>query len=301
MGRILFAGDITWDQAFRLTHLPAADEKLHASGFAEGLGGVACNAAVAAARAGAGVALLAAIGDDAPAQTARALLAAEGVLSWLAPHPGPTCRVVTLVEPHGEKRLVLYPGVSLYPGPDDVALIDWREIGHLHTAIYGPAGRALVAAARQAGRSWSLDLEPATFAAGIGTLAAEIDGAQAVFVNDRAAAAIGGDAAAVLGGMGAHRVIRTRGAAGASLHETGGNGRATSLAVAPPPGIDIVDTTGAGDCLAGWYLAGTARGQTPFAALEAAVTAATFSCSHPGTQPGFPTLREFEERKGFPQ
>jgi ribokinase len=54
----------------------------------------------------------------------------------------------------------------------------------------------------------------------------------------------------------------------------------------------VVDTTGAGDCLAGWFVAGRLRGAIPRAALETAVVAATMSCSQLGAQTSYPTLHD---------
>ncbi len=205
MHRILFAGDVSWDMSFLTPAIPGPDEKVHADGYLEGPGGVACNAAVAAARAGAESCFLGAAGTDALSGTAAAALAAAGVAPILARREGSICRVVTMIEPHGEKRLLLYPGISLYPAEEDLALIGWDGIGHVHTAIYGPAARALIAEARRRGAGWSLDLEPSTFSGGIDSLGYAIDGAAMLFVNDRAAALIGGDAVARLLGMGRWR------------------------------------------------------------------------------------------------
>jgi ribokinase len=57
----------------------------------------------------------------------------------------------------------------------------------------------------------------------------------------------------------------------------------------PPTSSTIVDTTGAGDCLAGWYLAEMIAGTAPHIALARAVLAATLSCSSIGAQTGYPT------------
>ena len=89
--------------------------------------------------------------------------------------------------------------------------------------------------------------------------------------------------------LGATAVILTQGSAGATWCA------GTSRTIIAAPRLPVVDTTGAGDCLAGWFIAETLRGADPAAALNVAVTAATMSCGAPGAQPSFP-IREAVER-----
>ncbi|MEC7761405.1 MAG: carbohydrate kinase family protein [Pseudomonadota bacterium] len=293
MNRILFVGDISWDMSFLTPRVPGPDEKVHVDGFVEGLGGVACNAAVAAARADAQVLFLGVCGTDILSQGASDALAASGIEAHLATRDGSICRVVTMIEGHGEKRLLLYPGVSLYPAERDLEMIDWDRVDHVHTAVYGTSARSLIAAARLKGATWSLDLEPSTFPGGIADLDYAIDGAALVIVNDRAAEAIGEGAVATLLSMGAKTVIRSRGPEGATWTD----GR-DSFSVPVPDDLDIVDTTGAGDCLAGWYLAGLSKDLSPKHALTDAVHAASLSCRAVGAQAGYPTQQELDNKKG---
>ncbi|WP_319520539.1 carbohydrate kinase family protein [uncultured Martelella sp.] len=292
MSGIVFVGDISWDETFRVSHFPLPDEKVIADGVTDGFGGVAANSAVAAARAGAGVVFMGRTGTDAISSRFEEHMRKNGIRPVLARREGMLCRVVSIIEPHGEKRLALYPGVSIYPAPDDLQLLDFADVSHLHTAIYGPGGRPLIEMARKAGIGWSLDLEPATFPDGIQQLAYAIDGASVLFVNDRAASLIGDDPVLRLLAMGAQAVIRTHGSEGAEYHAAD-----TSISVSAPQGMPVRDTTGAGDCLAGWFLAGRARGLSPAAALEDAVFAATMSCSGEGAQTAYPSLEEFNEQK----
>ncbi len=283
----LFVGDVSLDLTMVADHVPAPDEKVHVDHTAEAPGGVVANAAVACARTGVAVKALLQMGDDTAASTIVAGLRARGVDVRFDTVSGRTCRVVVIVEPHGEKRLLLDPGVSMYPARAAIERLDLAGIGWVHTAVYGEAAELLVAKCRAAGIPWSLDLEPASFSAGIGTLAAMIDGAAAIFCNDRAAAAIGGDAAAELLALGARAVVRTLGPKGARFITAN-----SGFDVSAPVLASITDTTGAGDCLAGWFIGETIAGSSAQAALEAAVTAATLSCRALGAQDSFPTQTE---------
>lgn len=284
MTTALFAGDVSLDLTLVADHVPAPDEKVHVNEAVEAPGGVVANAAVACARAGGRARLLVQVGSDAAARIATDGLAAAGVDVEASPAEGRTCRVVVIVEPHGEKRLLLDPGVSMYPGDGAVEAVSLHGAGWLHTAAYGTAAERLVARCRAAGIAWSLDLEPASFAAGIDTLLPLLDGAEALFLNDRADAALGGDGAARLLALGVRSVIRTRGRDGAELVTA-----ETTVSIPAPVIGRPVDTTGAGDCLAGWYVGERLAGSPTPQALAAAVAAATLSCLGLGAQSSYPT------------
>ena len=289
MKQSLFVGDISLDLSLSASHIPAPDEKVHCSSAAEGVGGVITNTAMAFAKAGGEAVLAVQLGEDDASRTIHGQLRHPGLHFRPIHVPGGLCRVVTILEPHGEKRLLLYPGVSIFPDEPVAAAIDLAGMSHLHTACFGSAAHVLVERARAAGLSWSLDLEPATFGGGIETLADILSGCAIAFVNDRAAQAIGPDAVQRLHAMGVQAVIRSRGPLGAEYH-----GRGRALVARPPAGLPILDTTGAGDCLAGWFLAGQAAGWPIETALARAVTAATLSCARIGAQTGYPGLAEVQ-------
>jgi ribokinase len=285
----LFVGDISVDLTMTIDHVPAPDEKVHVAGIVEAPGGVVANGAVAAARAGAKVRLLTQVGDDGAGRLAVAGVEAAGVSVDARHADGGTCRVVILIEPHGEKRLLLYPGISMYPSREQVVGQSLTRVAWVHTAAYdSEAALALAERCRADAIAWSVDLEPATIPEDVAEIAGFVDGAAAVFVNSRAAARLG-DAPARLLALGAHAVVLTRGPEGATL--VGQDGRRV---LAPAPPVKVVDTTGAGDCLAGWFVAGRLAGLEEAAALRRAVVAATLSCRRAGAQSSFPTPEEVD-------
>jgi ribokinase len=284
-GVALFAGDVSLDATMGVTHVPAADEKVRMTSFAEAPGGVVSNAAVAARRAGQQVTLLATVGNDIASQAVPSLLRRTGLELDVEETEGMLCRAMIVVDGEGEKRLLLYPGVSMYPSRQAAARIPLDRFTWLHTAIYEPvAAGVLIARARQANLPFSIDLEPVTFREGIDALAPHIAGAEVVFFNARAADQLGAGAVERLRGLGARSVILTLGPKGAIWH--GDFGVRSAM---PPPSLPIVDTTGAGDCLAGWIVAECLRGTAPEQALPIAVTAASLSCGRLGAQVSFPT------------
>jgi ribokinase len=283
----LFVGDVSYDLTMACSHIPAPDEKVHVEAAIEAPGGVAANASVACALTGATTQLVVAIGDDLAGQRLVEELAQTGVNVSATPYPGSTARVVTLIEPHGEKRLLMYSGVSMYPKQQQLAAVSLARVGWVHTAVYDiAAAEYLFDACRAQDIPWSLDLEPSSFPDGLDRLGRVLRGAAAVFCNARAMSRIGAGAVERLLGMGVASVIETQGAQGAVLHTRDGPYRAAA------PALQVVDTTGAGDCLAGWFVAERLRGIEAKAALNTAVTAATISCSRLGTQSSYPRREE---------
>jgi len=81
-------------------------------------------------------------------------------------------------------------------------------------------------------------------------------------------------------------VVLTLGGDGAWLH--GANSSRRIFA----PRVEAADTAGAGDVLTGTLIGLLARGQTPLAALNIAVAAASLSVTRRGTLPSLPTQAE---------
>lgn len=287
---LLFVGDVGWDITLQVSHMPGRDEKVHAQRVVESVGGVVANASVAAARAGAVTRGLFCFGADERGDAAAFALGAAGVDIVGGTRHGPSSLAVTFVGPDGEKHLVLGTTASMYPSVEAIEAVDLGGVNWVHTALYSTPGAAcLVERCRSARIPWSIDLEPATFASGIDALADLLDGAAVVFCNALAVERIGVDTERVLHQMGARALVFTRGSYGAELRTV--NGRAESARPVPAP-IRVVDTTGAGDCLAGWFLAERAAGVDVGSALNRAVSAATFSCTRLGAQPSYPTAAE---------
>jgi ribokinase len=282
----LFAGDVSLDTTVVVDHVPEPDEKVHASALVEDVGGVVANAAIACRLAGARVALLAAFGDDLAGEICQSRLRARGIEPYAAKHPGTTSRALITLDAQGEKRLVLAAGVSLAPDERACLDVDLTDVAWLHTAAYDLAATtALIGRCRTGGIGWSLDLEPATLRDGLGPLRPCLDGASTVFVNSRAAAMLGSDPTGALLAAGVTQVVYTLGAVGGRLRSTADD----VLVDAPTSTEPVVDTTGAGDCLAGTFIAALCGGRQPVDALRQAVTAGSLSCRRLGGPASYPS------------
>jgi len=289
----LFAGDVSIDLTMTCAHMPAPDEKVNVDRVVEAPGGVAANAAVACALAGTASRLVISTGDDALGEWLVEQIKTRGVDVFSSVNQGPTCRVVIVLEPHGEKRLLLHQGVSMYPSRQQLARISLNNVGWFHSAVYDiSAAKVMIDRCREQQIPWSFDLEPSTFPGGIETLGDLIDGAAVLFCNARSIEKIGDGAVARLLSMGAASVVETLGSIGARLH----TGSGFVDVPAPLAAAAVVDTTGSGDCLAGWFISERLQGIGAEQALRTATAAATLSCQRLGAQSSYPPRDDFTDR-----
>ena len=266
-------------------------------------GGAGGNTAGWLAGLGVEVTLLARVGDDDDGRSAAADLAAAGVRCRFAVDPVlPTCRVVVIITPDGERTMLPDRGANAALRPEDVALPAGRP-GHLHLSGYvlldsasRGAGLAALTAARAAGWTISVDPQTATHLAEIGaaTFLEWVRGVDLLLPNDSELAALGGTDS-VLRAVGA--VAVTHGPAGASWLDSSG-GAGVPVAHVPAPAVLGCDTTGSGDAFDAGLLAAWLTGAGPEASLRAGVLAGTAAAGGPGArpQPGSPWAANLRAR-----
>ena len=113
IGMVVVFGSINLDLVTRVPRLPSPGETLIGSGFASYPGGKGANQALAAARAGAVVRMYGAVGRDAAAASALALLRAGGVdVAGIRAVDAPTGCATILVDDAGENAIVVVPGAN---------------------------------------------------------------------------------------------------------------------------------------------------------------------------------------------
>ncbi|MEU3272214.1 ribokinase [Saccharomonospora sp. NPDC006951] len=251
-------------------------------------GGKGANTAVAAARLGADVALLGAVGDDANGRLLLGSLRDSGVSTdFVKVVERPTGVAYITVTPDGENSILVSPGANHTVGPEvvDGALDGARVlVTSLETPL--PAVEAAVLAASAAGVLTMLNLSPVASVGGRALAALDV-----LLVNEHEAAWLLGDERekeSALLDFGPRAAVVTRGARGALVVKGDG------VTEVPSPEVTPVDTTGAGDAFAGALACELARGSDLVTSVRTAVRFAAISVTRAGAQPSYPTLSELE-------
>ncbi len=265
--RVCVVGSVNADLTFTVDALPRPGQTVLASSLVSSPGGKGGNQAVAAARAGASVQLVAALGSDSAAEQLRAHLRANDVgLDGVVSLTGPSGTAVIVVDAAAENNIVVAPGANaqLSVSPADIrAVIADSDVVLLQLEI--PIATAIDAArvARSAGATVVVNASPA--GAKPHDLLALSELADVVVVNEAEAREWHWPVP--------HLVI-TRGRRGASY--LGDDERFD----VPAPRVVPVDTTGAGDVFAGVLAAAWRDGHE--AALRRACAAGALSTLVPG-------------------
>jgi ribokinase len=286
-GTVLVVGSVNADLVVTVDRLPEAGETVTGGRFARHGGGKGANQAVAAARAGAPVRFVGAVGDDDLGATAIEELAAEGVdVERIARLDGEATGVALIfVDREGRNQIAVSSGANARVGEALVAAaLDARPLTAGDVVLLGfeVPDEAVLAGARAAAAAGARAvLNPAPARELPGGLP---DGVLLV-PNGLEAAALTGetDAASAARALAARTgapVLVTVSADGALLAGPGTDG---VVALAAPQ-VEVVDTTGAGDALCGVLAAGLAAGLDLEPAARQAVEAASASVRHAGAR-----------------
>ncbi|OXE37052.1 MAG: ribokinase [Phenylobacterium zucineum] len=268
-------GSINLDIVASGAPLPKAGETVTGASLARYPGGKGANQALAARRLGAEVCLIGRVGRDIFADEALASLRREGVNLSLCTTDDhlPTGMALIAVSPEGENQIVVASGANLgmteVPDFGDAPLLCQLELPISTVAKAINAARGFVA----------INLSPA-----LPVPDALLSRPDLVVVNAGEAAFY---AEKLHQGQGL--VVITQGAAGAVIYRRG-----TAIARATPPAVDVVDTTGAGDCFIAALCVGLLEGHPPDQALAFACTAAALATTRPGAQTAMPLRYEIE-------
>lgn len=291
MPDVVVVGDADTDIFLEVPELPTWDKGVVASRVFERPGGKGANTAAALSRLGTSVGFLGCVGDDRYGAIAKAGLVKHNVdTSRLQTIPGQcTYYCLILLDPTGEKAIVVIPTPIIYPTTEDVnAHSDYLLAArHVHTIGLQPA--RLVEALRiprQAGHGTSVDLDSAR--AGLQQSEPLIREASIVFMNEQGAQALFGDkdltqACHRLAKLGPEIVVITRGQRGAL-----GFDGSVVLEVPSFP-VQVRDTTGAGDCFSAAFIHAHLRGWDLYRKLVFACAAAALSTLEVGGQESLPT------------
>src|SRR5688500_609988 len=288
-GDVLIVGSINVDLVVVAAQLPAPGQTVTGGVFARHQGGKGANQAVAAARAGAKVTMVGAVGDDEYGRRALADLKAAGVdVTRIAVMSGESTGVALIaVDERGANQIVVAPGANAALGAPAIgeALAGYEpRPGSVAVLSFELVDDAIVAAGRYAvSRGLRLLVNPAPARPLPPPLLAL---SPIVLPNEGEATTLTGQsdpqaAARALAGQTRGPVIVLLGSAGALRHEPGGSPETERL---PAPTVAVVDTTGAGDAFVGALAAHLAMGKPLREAAAAAVEAASQSVTSAGAR-----------------
>lgn len=295
--RVTVVGSINADTSLRLASLPRPGETALARDATRSLGGKGANQAVAAARAGADVRMVGAVGEH-DGEHLAAALAAEGVdTALLTRSELPSGQALVLLDDAGENSIIVVPGANVAIEDATVrracAELSRGDVLVLQHEV--PVATSLLAAATASAAGATVIWNAAPAPERTADLIAHVD---LLVVNEHELVAVARllgvepsepdrDVAAVAARLGTD-VVCTLGAAGALVH------RAGVLTRVPAPSVTAVDTTAAGDTFVG-YLAASWHLPLP-EAVRRATEAGALAVTRYGAASSIPTAAEVELR-----
>lgn len=288
--RTFFVGSYMHAFVLRARRFPRDGETVFGDDSEIGPGGKGSNQAIAAARLGADVRMLACVGDDLFGGQARELWQAEGIQDqWVHVDPSrPSGMAFILVNAEGQNRIIVTPGAndSLSARDADEAEEAIASADVVVTQFESPVevGQRVLALGRRHGVRTILNPAPAR------DVSDELLGfVDVVTPNEAEAQALAGladrefspeSAAHALRRRGVKTVVLTLGDAGAYILD-GAGGRTV-----PGVRVPVVDTTGAGDAFTGALAGALGRGLSIDEAVRFANLGGAFCVTRPGVVPG---------------
>jgi ribokinase len=292
--RIVVIGSANTDLVVKAARLPAPGETVLGGEYHLSLGGKGANQAVAAARLGARVTLVARLGRDAFGRQAFAAYQAEGIdlgnLVW--DESAPSGIALIMVDQAGENMICVAPGANARLSPGDVLAAEpaIRGADCVLLQLEIPLETVQTAVDLAVSHHVRVILNPAPAAPLPRQLLEQVD---VLTPNQREAAALAGgdaplDAGELIGRLKDRyrlkNLVMTLGKEGAMLY-------AEKPELIPPYPVTPLDTVGAGDAFNGALGVALARGDPLPQAVQFANAAAALSTTRLGAQAGMPTAK----------
>lgn len=293
---IIVLGSINLDLIANLPRLPEPGETLTGHDFKTSPGGKGANQALAARKAGAEVAMLGAVGRDAHADEALALLKEFGVdCDGIAIVDKPTGTALILVgEDTGDNMIAVIPGAN--GSVKEMGAnknISANDIALLQLEVPLPAVEAMLAQTKAIGARSILNIAP--WQDGAGPLCTKCD----ILVANETEFDLASEA---LGLKGQSRDVRMADYVArfgkiiiVTLGEKGAIAKGPDITLeVPTTKVDAIDTVGAGDTFCGYLAALLAEGKTLEQALRGAAIAGALACTKHGAQPAIPLRKDVD-------
>ncbi|MEY8654349.1 ribokinase [Brachybacterium paraconglomeratum] len=295
-GTIVVVGSVNVDLLAQVQRHPRPGETLHGTGGQMLPGGKGANQAVAAARLGARVAMVGAVGSDVQAEAALSALREAGVdLGHVAEIEGPTGLAIVTVAEDGENSIVVIAGAN-----------DAMDAGRVRAAAEVISAARIVVCQGEIPRDGIealpalvtgrflhnpapvMELDPAVLRASDPLVVNQHEAGLvlAQLAPDQEAPEDPEAVVAALRAAGIPSAVLTLGADGSLVADQGGVRRV------PPASVEAVDTTGSGDAFIGALALGLARGDDLTTAARLASRVGAFAATGEGAQPSYPTAAD---------
>lgn len=295
---ILVVGSANVDLVVAANQLPRPGETILGHKFQTFSGGKGANQAVAAAKAGGKVVMMARVGTDAYGKRLVDDLAASGVdTSAIAFVDEPSGVALIVTAANGENCIVVAPGANhrLDSAAISAVMPRMTQLSHVLAQLETPIDGVIRAAELTRGMGACFVLDPAP-AQSIPRELLELT--DWITPNEREACSLLGldqtelnpfDAVRALRAMGPRNVILKMSAKGAVVltHD------ADPVHVQPVP-VTAVDTTAAGDAFNGAFAVALSEGRSAIDAAKFAAVAAALSVTRRGAQSSMPTREEID-------
>lgn len=278
-------GSINIDHSYHLPHLPRPGETLSATDYRKGLGGKGANQSLAAARAGASVVHLGAAARADDWVVGRLTSSGVDTTHIVRHHDQATGHAIILLDEAGENAIVIHGGANRTLQQDHFKSAIARMKGGDFLLMQNETNLQVELAQVAAKRGVRVVYSAAPF--DIEALRAVLPHVAIIAVNEGEAAEL---AAAFGEDLAVEGMLITRGAKGAEYRDMRG-GRSFEVPAFP---VEVVDTTGAGDCFAGYFVAGLDRGDDIPVALRRAAAAAALKVTRAGAGDAIPKRDEVE-------
>ena len=295
-GTIVVVGSVNVDLLAQVQRHPRPGETLHGTGGQMLPGGKGANQAVAAARLGARVAMVGAVGSDVQAEAALSALREAGVdLGHVAEIEGPTGLAIVTVAEDGENSIVVIAGANDAMGADRVRAAAEVISAARIVVCQGEIPRdgiealpALVTGRFLHNPAPVMELDPAVLRASDPLVVNQHEAGLvlAQLAPDEDAPEDPEQILRALLATGIPSAVLTLGADGSLVADQAGVRRV------PPAPVEAVDTTGSGDAFIGALALGLARGDDLATAARLASRVGAFAATGEGAQPSYPTAAD---------
>ena len=293
MKPIICVGHAALDRIYRIESFPTKPTKIRALEHIEAGGGMAANAAAAAAKLGGAVELWSRVGDDDNGVKIRRALGQAGVDARYVQQfeDNRSSTSVILVDGQGERMIVGSRDVNMPSGTSWLPLERIEEAGAVLCDLRWLEGaRVAFEAARRAGVPTVLDADLGGREA-LTELLALTDYAvfSAPALEEFAPEGTMEDRLRRVEALGPRHAGVTVGVDGYVWRESGKAGSMKAFTV------DVVDTTGAGDAFHGAFALGVADGRSTHDNVRRACAVAALKCTRLGGRAGLPSADELAQ------